>query len=116
MSSMKPSRSVYRFKFKPSDAYAIAEVEETILLSIIAIECLVGKSAVRLGCHYAFSADKRSVVIDAEDECGRMLARIFCGFCSHEYGDDSFTTKRIEGPPPEKNDAGTACPAEYQSP
>src|SRR5262245_49167214 len=91
------SRDVYRYVF--AEAVSIEEVEETLVLSIIATEALHGESQARLDLAHAFDAGKRSCVIDATTAVGRDLARLFVGFVSREFGPVSFKVERVAARP-----------------
>ena len=91
------SREVYRYSFVP--AIPMAEVEESLLLAVLAAESLHGRSRVRLDVSYAVDAGKRACVIDASPPVGRDLCRIFTGFLSHEFGERAFTVRRVETVP-----------------
>lgn len=84
---------VYRYSFSPS--LDMAEVEATVMLAILATESLHGQSGVRLEMHHTFDAEKRSCVIDASNEVGRDLNRLFIGFISREFGHNNFKVERI---------------------
>lgn len=97
-SDTRAARFVYRIAFQiPVDMQA---VEETLLLAILAVGCLYGEAAIRLDAGYAIDADERVVVIDASNETGRAIARVFIGFCTREFGDDTFSLARVESPLP----------------
>lgn len=105
----RAGRSVYRLAFTiPVDMEA---VEETLLLAILAIGCLHGESAVRLDVRYAIDKGERVVVIDAETSVGRAVARVFIGFCTREFGDDTFGVAHADGPV-SKSPSAAAAPAE----
>jgi len=98
--SARMGRTVYRLTFEiPVD---IEAVEETLLLAILAVGCLYGDAAVRLDAGYAIDADARVVVLDGSTDIGRAVARIFIGFCSREFGDDTFSMVRADGPVPKR--------------
>ena len=101
-------RSVYRLAFTiPVDMEA---AEETLLLAILAVACLHGESAVRLDVGYAIDKGGRVVVIDAGTPIGRAVARVFIGFCTREFGDDTFRVVRADGPAPKP--PASAAPTE----
>jgi hypothetical protein len=106
----RAGRFVYRLAFQiPVDMEA---VEETLLLAILAVGCLYGDAAVRLDAGYAINADERIVVIDAGTETGRAVARVFIGFCTREFGDDTFSVARTDGPVPKRPSAAARHPCE----
>lgn len=104
----RAGRAVYRLAFEtPVDMEA---VEETLLLAILAVGCLYGEAAVRLDAGYAIDADARVVVLDASTDIGRAVARVFIGFCTHEFGDGTFAVVRADGSLPKRPPAATrAC-------
>lgn len=106
----RASRFVYRLAFQiPVDMNA---VEETLLLAILAVGCLYGEAAVRLDAGYAIDAEELVVVIDASTETGRAVARVFIGFCTREFGDDTFSVARADGPVPKLPYAAAREPCE----
>ena len=59
-------------------------VEESLLLAILAAECLHGTPQVRLDAVFRADAAKRACVVDAGTEVGRDIARLFTGFLSRQ--------------------------------
>lgn len=88
---------IYRFTFVEGEN--MAEVEATVGLSIIAASCLIGDAAMRLDFGYVCDHEKRKVVMRAHAPATECAIRIFCGFCSHEYGESSFTVERLQERP-----------------
>lgn len=91
------SPDVYRYEFLP--VVPIGEVEQTLLLAIIATESLHGESQARLDIAHAFDPDRRTCVIDASTAVGRDLNRLFTGLVSREFGPDSFRVERVPHTP-----------------
>jgi len=89
------SSEVYRFMF--GQEVAVEEVEETLLLAVLATEALHGESQARLDIAHAFDADRRCCAIDATTAVGRDLNRLFAGFLVREFGADSFSVERVSG-------------------
>ncbi len=87
--------SIYRYYFKPT--LDVVEVEATVTLAVLATESLHGESRVRLETRWAFDAKSRVCTIDASSEVGRDLNRLFMGFISREFGDESFGVDRVAG-------------------
>ncbi|RIK82084.1 MAG: hypothetical protein DCC67_07670 [Planctomycetota bacterium] len=88
------------------------EVEETLLLAVLAVESLFGESTVRLDASYSVDAPRRSCVIDGSTEVGRALSRVFTGFVTREFGGDAFGIRRGESASPTNETAacaGAAC-------
>lgn len=56
------TKTVYRFEF--TDSVDMKDVEETLLLSILAVGYLHGESAIRLEVRYAVNAERRTAAVD----------------------------------------------------
>jgi len=90
-------RDIYRYKFDRT--VPIHDVEETLLLSVMATESLHGRSLIRLDAAFCLDKGKRSCVVDAATAVGRDIARIFTGFLSREFGEDAFKVERVARDP-----------------
>ena len=88
---------VYRYRF--TEGVSLRDVEETLLLAVLAAESLHGQSRVRLDAGYSIEKDKRACVIDAGTDVGRDINRIFTGLAIREFGEDAFHVERVEGAP-----------------
>ena len=88
------STELYRYRF--NDDVPARELEESLLLAILAVECLLGESRVRLDARYCLRARDGVCVIDAGSDVGRDINRIFTGFVSREFGRDAFEVHRID--------------------
>jgi hypothetical protein len=86
------SKDIYKYIFDPS--VDIADVENSLLLAVLATESLHGESQVRLEAAHALDADGRTCVIDAGGDVGRDLNRLFVGFVRREFGEDAFRVER----------------------
>ncbi len=84
---------LYRYDFDPSVPFG--DVEETLILAVLAAEGLHGRSPVRLDAFFSTDLASRSCVLDTATEVGRSIARIFTGFVSHEFGEESFKIERL---------------------
>jgi hypothetical protein len=100
------SLEVYRYSFSPRVSFE--DVEASFVLAIMATESLHGQAQVRLDAAHAVDADKRSCVIDASTPVGRDLNRLFIGFVSREFGQDSFEVERVDSVPAQKPEEVTA--------
>jgi len=87
-------RDIYRYSF--AEQIPMEEAEESLMLSVLAAECIHGRSALRLAGAFLFDAAKRSCVIDGSTEIGRHIAAIFTGFLAKQFGDEAFKVKRVE--------------------
>ena len=85
-------RESYRYRF--ADAASMQDVEETLLLSVIATEALHGRSKVNLDARFQLDNRQRTCEVDASNEVGRDIARIFTGLLTSQMGEDAFKVKR----------------------
>jgi hypothetical protein len=90
-------REAYRYAFEPSAR--MKDVEEALLLAMLAVESLYGQSRVRMDAAYRVSAQQRACVIDAATQVGRDICRIFTGFLIREFGEGAFQVRRADGVP-----------------
>lgn len=80
----------YRF----NDSVPLREAEESLMLAVLAAECLYGRSTVRLDATFRLDRRQSYCVIAAGSEVGRAIARIFTGFVSRQFGEDAFRVER----------------------
>ena len=90
------NRELYRYKF--DTRVPIRDVEESLLLAVLAAESLHGRSLVRLDASFCLNTRKRSCVVDSATEIGRAIARIFTGFLTREFGEEAFKVERVGDP------------------
>jgi hypothetical protein len=91
------SREICRYSFKTS--VPAGEIENTLLLAVMAAEGLHGQSRVRLEATYFFDAGKHACVIDAGSDVGRDICRMFTGFAMREFGEAAFSVSRADSVP-----------------
>jgi hypothetical protein len=89
--------NIYRFEFVES--VSMVEVEETLMLAIIATESLHGESQARLDIEHEFSVEKRTCAINATTSVGADLNRLFVGFVTREFGAGAFQVERVGAQP-----------------
>ena len=87
---------VYRYEFLPD--VTIKDVEDSLMLSALAVECMHGRSMIRLDAKFRLDLKKRSCVIDAGTEVGRNIAKIFTGFITRQFGEGAFKVERTFSP------------------
>ena len=87
----------YRYRFQ--EAIAPEDIEETLLLAIIATESLHGESQARLDIGHTFDPGSRTCTIDATTPVGRDCNRLFIGFISREFGRSAFQVERVGARP-----------------
>jgi hypothetical protein len=88
------AKELYKYQF--SKGVPLGDIEETLLLAVLAAESLHGQSSVRLDAGYHLDKDKRACVIDAGTAVGRDINRLFMGFALREFGEDSLAVERVE--------------------
>ena len=87
------NREIYRYNFTAD--VPLRDVEESLLLAVLATESLHGRSLVRLDASFCLQEKKRSCVVDAGTQVGRHIARIFTGFLTREFGEEAFKVERL---------------------
>ena len=107
------SREAYRYTFDRSVAWR--DLEESLLLAVLAVECLHGEARVRLDGRYRLDGDRSICVIDTATDVGRDINRIFTGFVSREFGRASFRVERVT-PDEAPADCATQPEAHEQTP
>ena len=88
-------REVYRYRF--SRDIALGEVEDTLLLSILAAEGLFGEAQVRMDAGYAADPSIHTIIVDASTDVGQTVSAIFTAFILREFGRHAFHVRRAEG-------------------
>ena len=88
---------VYRYTFNENVPFQ--DVEQSLLLAVLAVECLHGESRVRLDAGYCIDEDDCACVVDASTPVGQDISKIFTGFCIREFGQDAFRVERVAAAP-----------------
>jgi len=83
------------YKYRFDSKLPVKNVEESLLLAVLAVECLHGRAKVRLDASFSLDAKKLTCVVDAATEVGCAIARIFTGFLNHEFGESAFKVERV---------------------
>ena len=98
------SKEIYKYAFESPVKFE--DIEESLLLALLAAESLHGESQVRLEASHALDADCRTCVIDASGSVGRDLNRLFVGFVRREFGEDSFSVSAVDRIPATQHEEG----------
>jgi hypothetical protein len=85
--------SVYRYTI--AENVSLGDVQDSLMLAVLAMECLHGPAQTRLDLVHDFAPGKRSWSIDATTEVGRDLNCLFTGFLHKEFGAQSFRVERV---------------------
>ena len=80
------NRELYRYNFNAK--VPLQDVEDSLLLAVLATESLHGRVLIRLDASFCLDAGKRSCVVDAATDVGLAIARIFTGFLTREFGEE----------------------------
>ena len=85
---------IYRYRFKPR--VPLQDVEETLLLGVLAAEGLHGAARIEMDVCYCFDRERHACVVDGRSPAGRDVARIFTNFLRHEFGPEAFEVKAVD--------------------
>lgn len=85
----------YLYKFP--DSIDMTEVEETLLVSVLAVEALHGRTGIQLDAEFSHDPVRRQCSVFAGSRVGQDIARIFTGLLSMEFGESSFTVDQQAG-------------------
>ena len=86
----------YRFSF--SSSVPMDDVEDTLMVAVLAVESLVGRPALKLDASFRLDKRNRVCSVDAGTPAGKQIARIFAGMLVRELGENSFSVERESGP------------------
>lgn len=87
--------NAYRYTLRAN--VSIQDVQDSLMLAILAMECLHGSAQTRLELSHQFDRASRTLVIGCATQVGRDLNRLFTGFLHKEFGPESFRVERITG-------------------
>jgi len=79
---------IYIFKFGKGATKEFLEAQVT--LAVIAVECMSGKAAVRIGFRYAIKKEKDAVVMETGNAAGEAIVRVFTGLLIRAFGETRF--------------------------
>lgn len=82
----------YRFEF--GKKVPLKKVEESLVLAVVVVESLHGRSAMRLETSFQLDKEDRSCVVDGRTEVGRHIACVLTGLLSVEFGENAFAVAR----------------------
>jgi len=85
----------HRYTF--SGQVPLGDVQETLILSLLAGEALLGAAQLRLDTVYRLDLPGRACEIAADTPAGRDLNKLFVNFVRREFGEDAFQVVRLEG-------------------
>ena len=83
------------YHFRLDSDIPIEEIENTLMLALVAVNSLHGVTRVRLDCQFVLDKKRRHVLVDGNTPVGRCFARILAGFADYAYGETGFRFRRI---------------------
>ncbi len=86
-------RTRYRFAF-PAEV-PVEQIEELVVLALVAAESLHGASQTRLDAAHFLDLERRQLVIEADTSVGQDFCKLFTGFATGEFGPDGFQVERV---------------------
>lgn len=91
------TQQIYRYRF--AEKVPARDLEETLVLALMAVESLHGPAQLRMDGRYRFEKERRMCEIDASTQVGVDLARIFTGYATREFGNGAVAieTETITG-------------------
>lgn len=87
-------RSVYKYNF--SKLIPMNDIADSLMLAALAAESLHGRSEMKMDAAFCLNTRTRTCVIDAETQVGCDIARMFTGFITKGFGEQSFSVERTE--------------------
>lgn len=88
------TREKYSYHFEPTAD--MKTVEELLLLAAMAAEGLHGRARIQLDAAFRCDAAARQAEVDAGNEVGATIARVFTALLSTTIGETGFKVERIE--------------------
>lgn len=86
----------YRYSFP--DGTDMKDIEETLLMSVIAAEGVHGRARVRIDASFDVDHDRCTCRISSGHDAGENIARVFTEFLLLERGDDGFELEHQSEP------------------
>jgi hypothetical protein len=87
------SAQTYRYRF--NSEVPLEDIEASMVLALLGAESLHGETQLQLSASHQIDPEKRACVIDAADQVGQDVNRLFLGFMTREFGRDSFQVERV---------------------
>jgi hypothetical protein len=86
--------AVFRYDFETN--VPMNEVEQTIVLALLATESLHGECNVQLAAPHFLDADHRACIVDATSPIGIDFNRLLLGFLRREFGPLAFRVSAVD--------------------
>ena len=85
--------TTYMYRF--TENVEMSEITDTLLLAVAAAEALHGRAKVNLDADFELSEAERICRIDAKNEIGKDIARIFVEYLTLGFGEGGFKVEQI---------------------
>lgn len=82
------------YKYEFGEGSDLRDVEDTLLLALLAAEGIFGEARVRLDGGYRIDREARMAMVDAATAVGQIVNAVFTAFAVKEFGRDGFTVRR----------------------
>lgn len=90
------NQTIYSYQF--GQDIPIDAVKDSLLLAVMAVEGLKGRTRVQLEARFRLNRSERSCVIEADTDVGESIARIFTGFLGKQFAEKTFEVVRMASP------------------
>jgi hypothetical protein len=71
----------------------LAEVKDSLMIAVMSVEGLHGRSRVRLEAKFSLNPHRRECEVETNSEVGQDLARIFTGLLNQQFGEEAFVVE-----------------------
>ena len=88
------NKTIYHYQIK--DGILMSAVKDSLLISIMAVESLFGRSRINLEARFRLEKMNRVCIIDVGTLIGETIARVFTGLLIREFGEQAFKVERME--------------------
>ena len=88
------NKTIYHYQIK--DGILLDAVKDSLLISIMAVESLFGRSRINLEARFRLEKMNRVCIIDVGTLIGETIARVFTGLLIREFGEQAFSVERME--------------------
>ena len=88
------NKTIYHYQVK--EGILMSAVKDSLLISIMAVESLYGRSRINLEARFRLEKVNRVCIIDVGTLIGETIARVFTGLLIREFGEQAFKVERME--------------------
>jgi len=88
------NKTIYRYQI--NDGILMNAVKDSLLISIMAVESLYGRSRINLEARFRLENASRVCIIEVGTQIGETIARVFTGLLIREFGELAFKVEKRE--------------------